>query len=117
MNPLELDQEIGKMARAMMTRNTEIGTDLIAHLSSQMTLEEVAGMVLVSFERLLWFDEEAILWSMENLIPAVVLQAIQKITSVAVYQQLIRKGYVPGKDMSVDANGKLLVKAKMRTVA
>lgn len=100
-----------------MTRNIQIGADLIAHLSSQMTLEEVAGMVLVSFERLLWFDEEAILWSIENLLPASVLQAIQKITSVAVYQQLIRKGYVPGKDMSVDANGKLLVKAKMTTVA
>ena len=117
MNLLELDQEIGKMARAMMTRNTLIGADLIAHLSNQMTLEEVAGIVLVSFERLLWFDEEAILWSIENLLPAAVLQAIQKITSVAVYQQLIRKGYVPGKDMSVDANGKLLVKAKMTTVA
>ena len=117
MNPLELDQEIGKMARAMMSRNTLIGTDLIAHLRSQMTLEEVAGMVLVSFNRLLWFDEQAILWSIENLIPADVLQEMQRITSVAVYQQLIRKGYVPGKDISVDANGKLLVKAKMATVA
>jgi hypothetical protein len=117
MNPLELDQEIGKMARAMMTRNTLIGADLIAHLRSQITLQEVAGMVLVSFNRLLWFDEQAILWSIENLIPADVLQEMQRITSVAVYQQLIRKGYVPGKDMSVDAKGKLLVKAKMTTVA
>lgn len=117
MNPLELDQEIGKMARAMMTRNTLIGSDLIDHLRSRMTLEEVAGMLLVSFDRLLWFDENAILWSMENLIPADILQEIQRITSVAVYQQLIRKGYVPGKDISVDANGKLLVKTKMSQVA
>ena len=117
MNSLDLDLEIGKMARAMMTRNTLIGADLIAHLRSEMTLEEVAGMMLVSIERLLWFDADAVLWSLENLIPGDVMQEIQRITSLAVYKQLIRKGYVPGKDMSVDANGKLLVKQKMRTVA
>lgn len=43
-----------------------------------------------------------------------IMQEIQKITSVTVYKHLIAKGYVPGKDMSVDANGKLLVKAKMK---
>jgi len=117
MNSLDLDLEIGKMARAMMTRNTLIGADIIAHLRSQRTIEEVAGMMLVSIERLLWFDADAVLWSIENLIPGDVMQEIQRITSLAVYKQLIRKGYVPGKDMSVDASGKLLVKQKRRTVA
>ncbi|GAB4178050.1 MAG: hypothetical protein Fur006_10210 [Coleofasciculaceae cyanobacterium] len=117
MNSLDLDLEIGKMSRAMMTRNRQIGVDLIAHLRSQMTLEELAGMMLVSIERLLRFDTESVMWTIENLIPKDILQEIQKITSVAIYKHLIGKGYVPGKDMSVDANGKLLVKAKTRTVA
>lgn len=115
MNSLDLDQEIGKIARAMMTRNRLIGQDIIAQLRSQMTLECVAGMLLVSIERLLWFDTDSVLWATEHLIPADVMQEIQRITSVAVYKQLIRKGYVPGKDLSVDANGKLLVKAKPTT--
>lgn len=117
MNSLDLDLEVGKMARAMMTRNRQIGVELIAHLRSQMTLEELAGMMLVSMQRLLWFDAESVLWTTENLIPVDLMQEIQRITSVAVYKHLIAKGYVPGKDMSVDANGKLLVKAKMRKVA
>jgi hypothetical protein len=110
MNSLDLDQEISKMARAMMTRNRMIGSALITHLRGQMTLTEVAGVLLISIERLLWFDTDAVLWSMEHLIPADLVQEIQKIMSVTIYKKLITKGYIPGKDMSVDANGKLLVK-------
>ena len=117
MNSLDLDLEVNKMSRAMMTRNRQIGVDLIAYLRSQITLEELAGMMLVSLERLLRFDTESVMWAIENLIPRDILQEIQRITSVAVYKHLIAKGYVPGKDMSVDANSKLLVKAKTRTVA
>lgn len=114
MNSLDLDLEIGKMARAMMTRNRQIGVELITHLRDQMTLEEVAGIMLVSIERLLWFDAQSVLWTIEHLIPVDIMQEIQRITSVTVYKHLIAQGYVPGKDMSVDANGKLLVKAKTR---
>lgn len=117
MNSLDIDLEVGKLSRAMMTRNRQIGVDLIAHLRSQMTLEELAGMLLVSIERLLWFDTESVMWTIENLIPRDIMQEIQRITSVAVYKHLVAKGYVPGKDMSVDANGKLLVKTKTRTAA
>lgn len=93
-----------------MTRNRMIGSALITHLRGQMTLTEVAGVLLISIERLLWFDTDAVLWSMEHLIPADLVQEIQKIMSVTIYKKLITKGYIPGKDMSVDANGKLLVK-------
>lgn len=117
MNSLELDREISKMARAMMIRNPLIGEALIAHLRNQLTLDELAGVLLVSMERLLWFDAEAVLWATEFLIPADVMQQIRHMTSVKVYKQLIRKGYVPGKDMSVDAHGKLLVKTMTRTAA
>ncbi len=113
MNSLDLDREIGKMARAMMTRNTLIVADLIAHMRSEMTLEELAGMMLVSIERVIWFDTDSVTWTIQNLIPADIMQEIQRITSVAVYKHLIAKGYVPGKDMSVDAKGKLLVKTKI----
>jgi tRNA splicing endonuclease len=114
MNPLELDQEIGKMARAMMTRNRQIGAALIAHLRTQMTIECVAGVLLVSIQRLLWLDTESVIWTIENLIPADVMQEIVRIRSVTVYKHLIAKGFVPGQDMSVDALGKLLVKQKAR---
>ncbi len=117
MNSLELDQEIGKMARAMMTRNTQIGAALIAHLRTQMTLDCVAGVLIVSIERVIWFDRESVSWTIENLIPADIMQEMQRITSLTLYKHLVTKGYEPGKDLSVDANGKLLVKYKARKAA
>lgn len=114
MNCLELDREIAKMARAMMTRNTQIGRDLIAYLRSQMTIEAVAGVLVVSIERVIWFDAESIIWTIENVIPGDIMQEIHRLTSVSIYKQLITKGYVPGKDMSVDANGKILLKETVR---
>lgn len=114
MNSLELDQEIGKLAVAMMTRNREIGSDLIASLLTDMTLECIAGVLLVSIQRVLWFDADSVVWAIKHLIPADVMEEIQRITSLAVYKHLVSKGFVPGKDLSVDANGKLLLKEKAR---
>lgn len=116
MNVLELEQEIGKMARAMMTRNREIGRDLIASLRSHLSLECVAGVLIVSIERLLWFDSASVSWTIEHLIPEDVMQEIRRITTVTIFQHLIRKGAVPGKDMSVDAEGKLLLNFKTSQV-
>jgi hypothetical protein len=115
MNALELEEEIGKMARAMMTRNTEIGDALITYLKTQVALEEVAGVVLVSLERLIWFDSELFLWVLRNFIPADIVQEIRSITSVAVYKQLIAKKFLPGIDFSVDAEGKLLLNEQAKT--
>lgn len=109
MNSLELETEIGKMARAMMTRNTLIGGDIIAHLRTQMTLEDVAGLMLVSIERVIWFDADSVIWTIKHLIPADIMQEIQAIASIAVCKRLIRNGFIPGKDFSVDATGKLLL--------
>lgn len=108
-NSLELEQEVGKLARAMMTQNRQIGEDLIAHLRTQLTLEEVAGVVIVSIERLIWFDIDSVLWTIQHMIPVDVMQEIHKITSVTIYKRLISKGFLPGKDFSVDALGKLLL--------
>lgn len=103
------------MATAIMTRNCEIGIDLLVHLRNQMTLEEVAGVILISIERLLWFDNEAVFWSIKNLIPGDVMQEIHKMTSLSIYKQLINRGFVPGKHFSVDAYGKLLLSPKAKT--
>ena len=117
MNLLDLDQEIGKMARAIMARNSLIVEALIAHLRTELTPECVAGVLIISIERVVWFDTEAIVWAVENLIPADILQEIRQLTSFTVYKQLVAKGFVPGQDMSVDANGNLLLKKKARTIA
>ena len=98
-----------------MTRNTQIGAALIAHLRTQLTLECVAGVLLVSIQRVIWFDTDSVMWTIENLIPADVMQEMQRITSFAIYKHLVGKGFVPGKDLSVDADGKLLLKEKART--
>lgn len=116
MSALDLDIKIGKITSAMMIRNRQIGVDLIADLRNQMTLKEVASMMLVSIDRLLWLDAESVLWTIENVIPGDVLHEIQTIISFPAYKYLIVKGYIPGKDMSVDGNGKLLVKAKTKTL-
>ncbi|WP_200892224.1 hypothetical protein [Aliterella atlantica] len=115
MNCLQFELEIERMARAMMTRNRQIGQDLFAYLKTQIPLEVIAGLTIVSIERILWFDTEAVLWTVEYLIPADVLQEIRKLTTITLYKQLIGKGFIPGKDISVDAEGKLLLNERARS--
>ncbi len=114
MNCLELEQEVGKMARAMMTRNPQIGKDLIAHLKTELPVEAVAGLIIVSIERVLWFDTDSVIWTMEHVIPADVMHEIQKTFLVYIYKRLISKGFIPGTDFSVDANSKLLLNAQAK---
>lgn len=115
MNSLELEVEVGRIARAMMTRNSAIGRELIEDLRTQLTIEAVAGVVIVSIERLIWFDVDAVSWTIENLIPNDVMQEMRRMLTVALYQKLIRKKFMPGKDFSVDGNGKLLVSDRAKT--
>ncbi len=114
-NPLQLEVEIERMARSMMTRNTQIGKDLIGYLRTDFTLEEVAGLMLICIERVIWFDIDSVLWTLEYLIPNDVMQEMKKITTFAFYQRLISKKFIPGEDFSVDANGKLLLNNNART--
>ena len=114
MSSLQLEVEIGKIARAMMTRNSEIGKDLISHFRSQFTTEAIAHLMIVSLERLIWFDRDSVLWSMEHLIPADVMQEIKSFTTVFCYKQLIAKGFMPGKDFSIDAKSNLLLNVPAR---
>jgi len=115
MTSLQLELEIEKLARAMMTRNREIGNDLINYLRTQFPVEALAGLMIVSIERLIWFDIESVLWTIEHLIPADVMQEIKRITTFSFYQRLISKGFTPGQEFSVDASGKLLLNDKART--
>lgn len=115
MTSLQLELEIEKLARAMMTRNREIGNDLINYLRTQFPVEALAGLMIVSIERLIWFDIESVLWTIEHLIPADVMQEIKRITTFSFYQRLISKGFTPGQEFSVDAGGKLLLNDKART--
>ena len=108
-NPLQLETEIARIARVMMTRNSEIGNDIISDLRTKLTSEELAGLLLIGIERILWFDIDAVLWTIERLIPIDIMQEIRKITNLAFYQQLIRQKFIPGVDFSIDADGKLLL--------
>lgn len=116
MNPLQLETEVERVARSMMTRNTAIGKDLISDLRTKFSVEELAGLILVSIERVVWFDVDSVFWTIENLIPADVMVEMKKIVTFTLYQQLIAKKFIPGQDFSVDANGKLLVKDNAKTV-
>lgn len=109
MNCLQVEVEIGRIVRAMMTRNRDIGKDLIAYVRMQLPISEVAGLVIISIERLIWFDTDAILWAVEHMIPDEIMQEVRKITTITIYKYLTSKGFVPGKDMSVDGKGKLLL--------
>ena len=115
MKPLQLETEIAKLTRAMMTRNSEIGKDLINHLRTQLAVEAIAGLLLISIERLIWFDTDSVVWTIEHLIPADVMLEIRRTTTIALYQQLIGQGFVPGKEFSMDANGKLLLNDRAKT--
>lgn len=110
MSPLELETEITKVAMAMMTRNRQITSDIIADLATKMTLEDLAGVLLISLERIIWFDAQLFSWATENLLPADIRLEIKKIMSLTTYKRLIAKGLIPGKDFSLDADGRLLQK-------
>jgi hypothetical protein len=114
LNALQLETEVERMTRAIMTRNWQIGYDLICYLRSQMSLEEVAGVMIISLERVIWFDAESVVWSIKNLIPEDLMAEIRQITSVTFYKRLINRGFVPGIDFSLDAHGKLLVNDKAK---
>jgi len=114
MTGLDLEQEIGKMATAMMARNTAIGDALIAYLRTQLTEEEVAGLVLVSLERLLWLDGDLFLWTLQNFLPQSILNQMRKITTVTLCKQLIGKNFLLGQYFSVNANGQLLLNTKAK---
>ncbi|MBW4665275.1 MAG: hypothetical protein KME01_13905 [Chroococcus sp. CMT-3BRIN-NPC107] len=109
MNCLQVEIEIGRIVKAIMTRNREIGKDLLAYLSMQLPIAEVAGLVIISIERLMWFDTDVILWAVEHVIPDDIMQEVKKITTITIYKYLTSKGFVPGKDISVDGEGKLLL--------
>ena len=114
-NPLQLEIEIERIARSMMTRNTGIGKDIINYMRKNLTVEELAGLMLISIERVIWFDIDSVLWTLEYLIPADLMQEMKKITTFALYQRLICKKFVPGQDFSIDANGKLLLNNNAQT--
>ena len=115
MNQFELEQEVGKMTKAMTIRNSAIGGDLISHLKERLTIEGVAAVMIVSIERLIWFDSESVVWSINHLIPGDVMREIHKITSVVVCKRLIGKGFKPGQDFSIDREGKLLLSNSAKT--
>ena len=92
MNPLELEKEISKVTLAIMTRNRQIALDIIADLRTKMTLEEVAGVLLIGLERLMWFDGELFFWAVENLLPADIRLEIKKIMSVNAFDTPHPKG-------------------------
>ncbi|MFB2837526.1 hypothetical protein [Floridanema evergladense] len=115
MNYFQLDEEISKLTMAMMTRRREIISDLIESLKAQLSQEEVAGVVLVSMERLLWCDMDLFFWCAENLIPTEIKREIQRIIAITNYKQLIAKGLIPGQDFSIDGDGKLLQNPSRRT--
>ncbi len=116
-NPLQLEVEIERIARSMMTRNTKIGKDIISYMRKYLTVEDLAGLMLISIERIIWFDTDSVFWTLEYLIPIDVLEEMKKITTFALYQRLIYQKLVPGKDFSIDANGRLLLNNNAQTAA
>lgn len=106
---LELEQDISKLTSAFATRNTCIGKEIIANLRSHFTLRDVAGIVVVSLERLIHTDPLAFCWAVENTVPGYVMREIRRITSIALYKRLIDKGLTPGKDFSMDVKGSVLL--------
>lgn len=115
MNSLQLELEIEKIATVMMTRNSLIGKDIITDLKTKFSLEAIAGLMIVSIERVIWFDIDSVFWTIEHLIPIEVMQEMKKLVTFTVFQQLVNKGFMPGEEFSVDASGRLLLNNKVKT--
>jgi len=91
MNYFQLEDEISRLTTALMTRNRLIVRDLIANLRGQFTQEEVAGIVLVSLQRLMSFDVSLFFWCVENLVPLDIKYEIKRIIAVTTCKQQIAK--------------------------
>jgi hypothetical protein len=105
----QLEDEISRLTYAFATRNIEIGKAVIANLRSQLTRRDVAGIVIVSLERLITTDPLAFCWAVEQTIPGYVMREIRRITSITVYTRLITQGLKPGQHFSMDGKGLLLL--------
>ncbi|PIG92649.1 hypothetical protein [Gloeocapsopsis sp. IPPAS B-1203] len=114
MTCVELEREIAKIVMAMMTRNIQIGQDLISHLNSQLSTEAAAGVIIICIERVLWLDPSAVIWTIAHLLPVGIRQEIQKTFLVHFYKHLIFQGFLPGKDFSVDGNSQLLLNSQAK---
>ncbi|MBC7825244.1 MAG: hypothetical protein H7126_15520 [Candidatus Parcubacteria bacterium] len=113
-NSLELETDLSRLTSAFATRSTTIGKEVIASLRSRLTLRDVAGMVIVSLERLVWQDPLSFCWAIENTVPGYVMREIRKITSITVYKRLIDRGLEPGQDFSMDAEGNILFSDRVK---
>jgi hypothetical protein len=112
---LQLEDEISRLTCAFATRNIEIGKAIIANLRSQLTLRDVAGIVIVSLERLITTDPLAFCWAVEQTIPGYVMREIRRITSITVYRRLVAQGLEPGEDFSMDGKGLLLLNEQAKS--
>jgi hypothetical protein len=112
---LQLEDEISRLTCALATRNAEIGKSVIASLRCQLTLRDVAGIVIISLERLVRVDPLAFCWAVEQIIPGYVMREIRRITTITLYKHLIQQGLEPGEDFSVDAKGSVLLNDRAKT--
>lgn len=110
----ELEQEVSKLARAIASRSCQIGQDVLNGLRDRFSAEEVAGITLVSLERLIWIDAVAFVWAVETLLPLDLMQEIRRLTSASVGKRLVNLGFQPGEDFSVDSRGQLLLNDRAR---
>ncbi len=112
MNYLKLEQESNRLAMALRSRNQQIIGDLITHFRTELSLNDLAGLILVSLESLLCSDADAIPWAIKYIIPGDLMQEIRRLALGNLSKRLIAKGLMPGKDFSLDGEGKLLVNQK-----
>lgn len=109
LSELELEREISRVVRAMSSRDRRIGKDIITDLRLRFPLKDVAGLLIVSLERLLWLDSQAFVWAVENMIPRVVMREIRSLMMNTICKNLIDQGLTPGEQFSMDAQGQLLL--------
>ncbi len=110
MNYFQTEQQINKLTLAIASRNSGIFKDLIGHLRAELSSTEIAGLLLLSLERLLWPEPQLCLWAFNYLIPEDLKTEIRELISVTTYKQLIAKGLVPGQDFSMNGDGSIIRK-------
>lgn len=117
LNFSDLEQTAAKLLYALAAYNTPLCQGLIVDLCDRLPLETVAGVLLISLERLRWLDANAFIWAVEQQIPTEVAQEIRRLISLTRSQQLIAKGLRLGEDFSMDSLGCLLLNDQAQAIA
>jgi hypothetical protein len=98
-------QEKRSLAQVIKKRNLKEAEKLLARLAQKISDEQLFNLLMETISELPIDDAT---WASEHLIPDEMYENISEQVSMMLYQSLVEKGFRPGRDFRVTAEGLVL---------